>query len=108
MPTCPKCHSEERQVKAGRNYSGSQKYRCQGCGKKYTPDPAPLRYPQEMREQAVRLYLAGMSFRAIGRRLGVNHQSVINWINDYAVEMPRLVGRWVSRRAITGSRNDSS
>jgi hypothetical protein len=31
----------------------------------------------------VRLYLEGTNFRRIGRVLGVNHQSVINWVNAY-------------------------
>jgi transposase-like protein len=106
MIRCPNCHADFNQVKAGRNHSGSQKYRCKNCGKKYTPQPAPFRYPAEMREQAVRLYLAGMSFRAIGRRLGVNHQTVINWINDYAMVIPRLMGRWVSRRSSKGIHDD--
>jgi insertion element IS1 protein InsB len=42
-----------------------------------------------LRTQAVQLYLEGMSFRAIGRRLGVHHQTVINWVNAYARSLPR-------------------
>ena len=37
----------------------------------------------KLRSQAVQLCLEGMSFRAIGRLLGVNYQSVINWLNAY-------------------------
>jgi hypothetical protein len=36
----------------------------------------------------VRLYLEGANFRRIGRILGVNYQSVINWINSYHVGLP--------------------
>jgi hypothetical protein len=36
----------------------------------------------------VRLYLEDTSFRRIGRVLGVNHQSVINWVNAYHTALP--------------------
>jgi hypothetical protein len=36
----------------------------------------------------VRLYQEGVNFRRIGRVLGVNHQSVINWINSYHASLP--------------------
>jgi len=39
-------------------------------------------------EQAVRLYLEGMSLRAIGRLLGVVHQSVANWVAAHAATVP--------------------
>jgi transposase-like protein len=44
----------------------------------------PDRYPAALRLDAVRLYLSGLSFRAVGRRMNVNHQSIINWVNTYA------------------------
>lgn len=39
MPTCPRCQQTTRQNKAGKNPSGSQRYRCRHCGKRYTPNP---------------------------------------------------------------------
>ena len=36
----------------------------------------------------MRLYLEGTNFRRIGRVLGVNHQSVINWVNSYHASWP--------------------
>jgi len=29
-----------------------------------------------------------MSLRAVGQALGVNHQSVINWVNAYIASLP--------------------
>jgi transposase len=29
------------------------------------------------------MYVEGINFRRIGRLLGVNHQSVVNWVNQY-------------------------
>src|ERR671938_463877 len=41
MMSCPSCQSTTRQVKHGRNPSGSQRYLCQGCKRTYTPEPTP-------------------------------------------------------------------
>jgi hypothetical protein len=44
----------------------------------HTPDPKPFGYPEEIKREAVRLYLEGTNVRRIGRILSVNHQSVVN------------------------------
>jgi transposase-like protein len=68
--------------------------KCQRCLRRYTPLPLPERYPELLRSEAVHLYLSGQSFRAVARKLGVNHQSVINWVNEYARQLPR---KWRNR-----------
>ena len=88
MNTCPKCSEKTRQIKSGYNRSGSQRYQCQRCGKKYTPSPKEHGYSREIREKAVKMYVDGLNFRRIGRLLSVNHQSVINWVNAYASSLP--------------------
>jgi transposase-like protein len=88
MSKCPYCQRTEQQVKAGRHESGSQRYRCQDCHRRYTPEPNDIGYPQAIRDQAVRLYVDGLNFRRIARTLKVNHQSVINWVNAHAATLP--------------------
>lgn len=88
MLECPYCNSTERQIKAGRNRAGSQRFQCRECDRHYTPEPKLNGYPEEVRQQAVRLYLEGTNFRRIGRLLAVNHQSVVNWINAYHQQLP--------------------
>jgi transposase-like protein len=85
---CPKCQIEKRQVKAGLNKSGSQKYKCQECQRRFTPEPKQMGYPQEIGDKAVQLYVDGLNFRRIGRTLGVNHQSVVNWVNAHVAKLP--------------------
>jgi transposase-like protein len=41
-----------------------------------------------MRLQALSLHLEGLSLREISRLLSVNHQTVANWVHDYANHMP--------------------
>jgi transposase-like protein len=88
MIQCPHCASPEQQTKSGHTRTGSQRYKCRDCQRIYTPDPKPLGYPEETRREAVRLYLEGTNFRRIGRILGVNHQSVVNWVNAYHASLP--------------------
>lgn len=48
-------------------------------------------YDPALRLQAIQLCLEGMSFRAVGRTLSVNFQSVINWFNQAHDQLPQLV-----------------
>ena len=85
---CPTCQSTDKQHKSGRNPSSSQRYRCGHCGSKYTPVPTPQGYPEATRLQAVRMYVDGMNLRRVARHLGMNHQSVANWVKAYAAQLP--------------------
>ena len=85
---CPRCQATERQVKSGFHDSGSQRFKCQLCGKRYAPDPTPQGHPEETRQKAVQMYLDGMSFRCIGRHLRVSPQSVANWVNAHVAQLP--------------------
>lgn len=48
-------------------------------------------YDDEVREQALQLYLEGNSLRSIGRILRVHHVSVSNWINAHDHHLPKQV-----------------
>ena len=48
-------------------------------------------YPTELKAQAVKMHLEGMSFRGVAKVLGVNFQSVINWFNQAHDELPHSV-----------------
>lgn len=87
-PACPRCYKSTRQSRDGRTPAGSQRFRCGLCGCRYTPFPKEQGYEEEVRFLALQLYLEGNSMREIGRRLKVNHQSIANWIKDYARYMP--------------------
>ncbi len=85
--SCPYCGSSVRQTKHGKTPSGSQRYHCPACQRLYTPVPKPQGYPPETRHLALKLYLEGNSFRAIGRLLSVHAQSVANWGNAYQAKL---------------------
>ncbi len=48
-------------------------------------------YSEELRAQAIKMHLEVMSFRAVGRALNVNFQSVINWFNQAHDQLPHQV-----------------
>ncbi len=88
MNACPYCSATQRQIRAGRNRGGSQRFQCRECSRHYTPQPAVNGYPEEVRRRAVALYVEGINFRRIGRILNVNHQSAANWVNSYHASLP--------------------
>jgi transposase-like protein len=88
MNECPYCHATKRQIKAGKNDSGSQRYWCRLCNRRYTPEPFEHGYPEQMRQQAVKMYADGISFRRIARHLGIDHVSVMNWVKAHTEDLP--------------------
>jgi transposase-like protein len=87
MIKCPHCHQRENQVKAGKTKYGSQRYKCKNCQRVYTPHPKQQGYPDQLRQQALRFYVDGMSLRRIGRHLGIDHKTVGHWAKDYAAQL---------------------
>ncbi len=88
MSTCPHCQRTEQQVKIGLNRSGSQRYLCKVCRRKYTPERKAQGYGQALRSQALKLYVDGLNWRRLGRTLGIDHQTVANWVAAHADSLP--------------------
>jgi len=61
----PSCANEERQNKDGFTNSGSQRYRRQDCGARYTPEKKLKGYQKEIRELAIRMNVEGLNFRQL-------------------------------------------
>lgn len=85
---CPRCGSRFRQVKIGTTLAGKQRYRCRDCTRSYVLDPTPKGYDPALRRQALRLYLEHNGFRRIGRLLGINPQTVANWVQAEEAAQP--------------------
>ena len=77
---CPKCNSEENQVNAGYNRSGTQRCICKNCKYKYTLDGKVREYPEEIKQQAIKTYYSGVSGRGVGKLMGMSKQNVYNWL----------------------------
>jgi transposase-like protein len=65
-----------------------QRYRCKQCGCNFT-DTKRRGKPAAMRALVLLLYgMGNMSYRMIGRLLGVSHVSVYEWIRTEAGKLP--------------------
>ena len=81
---CKNCKRKDRQIKAGKTKYGSQRYKCKHCNKVYTPNPKERCYREEIKKQAMKLYMEGNSGRAVGRILGIGKDTCLYWIKKYA------------------------
>ena len=88
MNICPRCGAEKRQQRYGKNRSGSEKYRCGLCNKKYTPSPAKHEYSEQEKTAAIRMYYEGNSARAVGRIQEMSKANVLRWIRERAEKLP--------------------
>ena len=81
---CKRCKKEDKQIKAGKTRAESQIYKCKHCGKTYTQKPKERKYSEEIKRQAIKLYMEGNSRRAVGRILGISKNTCLYWIRKYA------------------------
>lgn len=85
---CPSCGETTKQHRAGKNLTGTLRRECRHCGRTYTPMPKHHGYELDLRRQALKLYVDGMNLRRIARHLDVNPQTVANWVNAAAANLP--------------------
>jgi transposase-like protein len=81
-PVCPHCNSTSKQWRSSPNSSGTQRFLCGVCKRKYTPKPKPRVYSKEMRELVLREYYAGVSGRGIAKIHHMDKSNVYRWIAD--------------------------
>ena len=81
---CPHCRSE-RISKNGHRHN-KQRYICKECGKQFLQTYSPKGYPEEVKQRCLDLYRGGMGFRAIEKKTGISHNTVINWVKQTEIE----------------------
>jgi len=77
--TCPTCGTHRSQVRDGKTAAGSQRLRCQVCGKRYTPEPKSRGYDRTTRATAMRMVADGINLRRAERLLQVHHTTILRW-----------------------------
>ena len=80
---CPHCESK-RISKNGRRHN-KQRYICKECGKQFLESYSPKGYSEEVKQRCLDLYRGGMGFRAIEKKTGISHNTVINWVKQAAI-----------------------
>jgi transposase-like protein len=86
MKQCPKCKSEKL-CKDG-IVKGKQRFKCKECDFRFTVEYVGK--PDQLKRNALILYLEGLGFRSIGRYLKVSHVTVYNWIKRYGEKIDEL------------------
>lgn len=86
---CPKCKSKER-VKDGLTKC-RQRYQCKNCGCRYSVEKRSTEKSDDKKRLALKLYLEGLGFRAIGRVLDINYVTIYYWIKKWgeSVHLPK-------------------
>jgi len=103
-PTCPYCRTTRKQVRNGKNASGSSRRKCNFCGSSYTPKRQRIGYDKRKIDAVLTTYLGLLLeiyplpengelfivrpkqdrlFRIVARLRKVNHQTACNWINEW-------------------------
>ncbi len=89
MQSCPRCKSEILR-KAGK-VNERQRYLCKSCRYHFTTNH--IGKPEELKRQALAMYLEGLGFRSIGRILKVSHVAVYYWIKQFGKNSEELQSR---------------
>ena len=105
---CPECDSQ-RVHKAG-TQKGEQRYRCNGCGKKFRAGGKAKgrRMDAEMVGSAIRDFYSGKSYKAIAEGLHDEYDlpvepskaTIYEWVRDYT---DKATGRLKDHKAQTGN-----
>ena len=85
----PKCKSEEYQRNG--KVKRKQRYRCKGCGYNYRTKNYYKYYSDKGKKEVLRYHNEGIGFRRIGRLLGMNYKSVINWVKKSAKQIQKII-----------------
>ncbi len=82
---CPKCNSGNY-VKDG-IVKGKQRYLCKSkmCNYRYTVKKRAGEISHRIKREAVDQYLEGLTYRKIGRNIGISHVSVMNALKEFKV-----------------------
>ncbi len=79
---CKACNDGTNQIKAGKTKARTQKYKCKICRKYYTQESKKRGHSEEIKRQAIKLYLEGNSGLAVGRILGIGKNMCLYWIRN--------------------------
>ena len=74
--SCPLCQQSEPVIRFGHNRSGTQRLRCQGCRKIWTPQPKSPSLTPEKETHILAALRERLSHRAIARTFGVSRDTI--------------------------------
>ena len=87
---CPKCNSNKI-VKNGRTHYGTQRFKCQKCGRQFVESPTRQPINHSKRELIDKLLLERLSLAAIARVTGVSLRWLQYYVNQKYYQTPKQV-----------------
>lgn len=78
---CPNCGSVDLS-KNGRRL-GKQNYLCKACGRQFLESHSRVGYSAKVKQECLSMHTQGLGYREIERRTGVNHNTIIRWVNQF-------------------------
>ena len=85
---CPKCKGDS--YRKDGFLKGRQSYFCKVCERRYTVTHRAGTGTDEIKQEALKLYLEGMGLRAIGRILGFSNVTILRWIRHFGENLPPI------------------
>jgi len=82
--SCPKCGNSKNQARKGFTVAKSQRWFCNECKCKYTPNPKKWIFSDEERRLALRLLALGNTGRGIGKAMEMSKANAYRWAKEYA------------------------
>lgn len=83
---CPHCQSQNISKNGHRHHK--QRYICKDCRKQFLEAYSVKGYSPEIKQRCLNLYKEGMGFRAIEKKTGISHNTVINWAKKAGIKKP--------------------
>lgn len=83
---CPECGATK--VSKNGHHHGKQNYICCCCGRQFVESYSPRGYSDDVKQRCLKMYLNGTGFRGIERVMGVNHNTIINWVRQVGLALP--------------------
>jgi transposase-like protein len=84
---CLYCESTRTRKNGKRR--GKQNYICVDCNRQFIDVYNQRKgYPEQVKQECLKLYVNGMGFRAIERVTGVHHTTVIYWVKQIGQQLP--------------------
>ncbi|GAX39370.1 hypothetical protein NIES4075_03230 [Tolypothrix sp. NIES-4075] len=87
---CPKCNSNNI-VKNGRTHYGTQRFKCQKCGRQFVESPTRQPINHSKRELIDKLLLERLSLAAIACVVGVSLRWLQYYVNQKYYQTPKHV-----------------
>ena len=82
-PQCMECrYCQSLHVRKNGKKRGKQNCYCKNCDRQFIESYSLRGYEAEIKERCLALYADGLAFRAIGRKMGIPHTTVINWVKE--------------------------